>query len=196
MSSKALEEVLEKPEECSSFALIVAALVAYGEGRLEDSAFLFYAGQLRASFDKVCFPPRGQGGDNPFLAIGAMCAQYGGEINSAVMKKPKVYAKAIDRLEKWNPKAPKDYDPGYKFTIRKTEKEATEAEKVHRAEYIKGMKGVATLLNDKEYFAAFKVVQAYNLSPLDNHPTEEVQKARKTMVRIEKEKGIKGFGRL
>jgi hypothetical protein len=75
----------------------------------EDSAFLFYAGQLRARFDQKCFPAKGTGGDSPFLAYAALSQSLGSTINPAVMAEPKAFAKAIDRLKNWSPKAPKEY---------------------------------------------------------------------------------------
>jgi hypothetical protein len=50
-------------------------------------------------------------------------------------------------------------------------------------------------LNDAEYFAAFRVFQAYRLASDDKQrPTkDENEKATETMKRIEKDKGLKGF---
>lgn len=110
------------------------------------------------------------------------------------MAEPKVFEKVIARIKKWTPKAPKEYDPGYEFTERKSEKDAHEAAKPNRTEFIEYMSGISTLLNDATYFAAFRVIQAYNFSSEDKRPTKEAyDRATKTMKRIEKEKGIKGF---
>jgi hypothetical protein len=111
------------------------------------------------------------------------------------MAEPKVFAKAIERLKNWNPKAPKEYDPGYEFTERKSEKDANEAVKQNRTEFLSRLSGLSSLLNDAEYFTAFRVVQAYNKAMDDKRrPTnEEKEKATETMKRIEKDKGLKGF---
>jgi hypothetical protein len=191
---KALDTVLKAPEGYSPLILYFGAQVAFEEKRLEDSAFLFYAGQLRARFDKECFPAKGTGGSSPFLVYAAVSQQIGGSLNPAVMAEPKAFAKAIDRLKKFNPKAPKEYDPGYEFTERKSEKDAQEAAKAGREEFISGMSDLSSLLSDAEYFAAFRVVQAYNLVIDGKRPTqEEKEKATETMRRIEKDKGLKGF---
>jgi hypothetical protein len=56
------------------------------------------------------------------------------------------------------------------------------------------MGDLATLLDDAEYFAASKIVRAYNLARDDKRPTkEEYEKAVETMKRIEKSKGLKGI---
>ena len=79
---------------------------------------------------------------------------------------------------------------------RKAEEEAMEAAKPSRTKFIDGMSGVCTLLKDPEYFAAMKVLQAYNFSPRDKRPPKELyDKAQQTMRRIENEKGIEGISR-
>lgn len=191
---KALETVLKAPDEYSALILYVGAGVAFKEKRLEDSGFLFYAGQLRARFDQKCFPPKGTGGDSPFLAYAAFSQGLGSTINPAVMAEPKTFAKSMERLKKWSPKAPKEYDPGYEFTERLSEKDAHEAAKPNRTEFLSRMGDLSTLLNDAEYFAAFRVVQVYNLVGDDKRPTkQEKEQATETMKRIEKEKNLKGF---
>jgi hypothetical protein len=193
-SVNALEAVLEKPDEYSALILYVGSGVALTEKRLEDSAFLFYTGQLRARFDKQCFPPVGTGGNSPFVLYAALSQQFGSVINPAVMAEPKVFEKALARVKNWTPKASKEYDPGYEFTDRKSEKDAHEAIAPKRTEFIDRMSELSTLLNDPEYFAAFRVVQAFNLATDDERPTDEANdKATETMKRIEKDKGLKGF---
>src|SRR5438045_5150266 len=104
----ALETVLKTPEQCSTDVLYAGAGVAFKQKRLEDSAFLLYAGQLRARFDQKCFPPKETGGDSPFVAYAALSQGLGSTINPAVMAEPKTFAKVLERIEKWNPKAPNE----------------------------------------------------------------------------------------
>jgi hypothetical protein len=150
---------------------------------------------LRKRFDKECFPPKGTGGDSPFVAFAALSQQLGSIITPAAMAEPKVFAKAIERVKKWNPKVPKEYDPGYEFTERKSEKDAHEAVKPYRTEFLNRLGDISSLLNDAEYFAAFRVVQAYQLASDDKQRPikEENEKATETMKRIEKDKGLKGL---
>jgi len=191
---KALETVLKTPDQYSALVLYVGAGVAMKEKKLEDGAFLFYAGQLRARFDQKCFPAKGTGGDSPFLVYAALSQGLGSTINPAVMADPKTFAKVIARVEKWNPKAPKEYTPGYEFKERLSEKDAHEAAKPNREEFLRRMGDLSRLLSDAEYFAAFRIIQAYNLASDDEGPTKEQnEKATETMKRIEKDKGLKGF---
>ncbi len=190
---KALETVLKTPDEYPADILYAGAGAAFKEKRLEDSAFLFYAGQLRARFDQKCFPAKGTGGDSPFVLYAALSQSLGSTINPAVMTEPKAFAKAIDRLKKWNPKASKEYTPGCEFAERLSDKDAQEAAQPNRTEFLSRMGDMATLLNDTEYFAAFRVTQAYNMTRGDKRPPkEENDKATETMKRIEKDKNLKG----
>ena len=190
-SAKALEFVLKKPDEHSAVVLYSAALTALGAKRLEDSAFLYYTAQLRSRFDRACFPPKRESELALEASLNSMC---GGEINAAVMGEPKVFAKVYARVAKWTPKAPSGYRPPYEFVQRKSEKDSLEATKAKRKEYIDTMSGLSTLLNDAEYFAAFRVSQAYNVTRGEKRPTKETRdNAVETMKRIETDKGIKGI---
>lgn len=193
-SVEALETVLKAPEEYSALILYIAASEAFKKERLEDTGFLFYAGRLRARFDKECFPPKGTGGDSPFVLLSALSQQLGSAINPALMAKPLIFEKSIARVKAWTPKASPEYDPGYEFTMRKLEKDATEAVRANRNDFVDGMTGLAKLLNDADYFAAFRIVQAFNLGSDDIRPTEqESEKAKESMKQIEKDKKLKGI---
>ena len=186
--------MLKTPDEYSAMILYAAAGAAFADQRLEDSGFLFYAGQLRARFDQKCFPPTETGGDNPFVLYSAFSQGLGSTINPAVMAEPKAFSRAIDRLEKWSPKAPDDYTPGYEFKQRLSEKDGHEAARQNRTEFLSRMRDFSTLLNNPDYFAAFRVIQARNLLSDDKRPTkEDAENATKTMIRIESEKGLTGF---
>lgn len=192
---KGLEVVLNAPDIIPAYTLFLASRVALAENRLEDAAFLYYSAQLRARFDKECFPPKGTGGDSPFIGIGLMSSLIGASLNPNVMREPKVYARAVDRVKNWTPKAPKDYNPGYEFTERKDAELAREATRKGREEFLEKMTGTAVLLGDPEYYVAFRIGQSYKLNIGDMRPTkDEYDKAVKVMERIEKEKGIQGFG--
>jgi hypothetical protein len=187
---EALETVLKTPDKYSPAILFLGAGTAFDWNKLEDSAFLFYAGQLRVRFDEKCFPPKVTGAEPPLQAYDAVALGLGSTINPTVTAKPKTFAKVIKRLEKWNPKAPKEYTPGYEFKDRLSEKDAQEAAKPNRTEFFSVMGGLSKLLNDAEYSAAYDVSRTPNLVT-----KEEFEKAMETMKRIEKDKGIKGFFR-
>lgn len=190
----ALETVLSESDQYSAAVLFIGAKVAFDEDRLEDSGFLFYSAQLRYRFDLECFPPKETGGDSPFQFYAVLSSNVGLVISPAIMAEPAVFAKAIDRVKEWTPKATGDYDPGYDFTERKSEQEAAKAVDPKRTEFVNRMTDLAFLLSHVEYFAAFQIIQARNFSEDSSGPTvEEYDNAVAAMKEIEKAKGLKGF---
>ena len=164
----------------------------FADKLLEDSAFLFYAAQLRARFDEQCFPPKGDGGNSPLVLFAALSQTVGSGINPAIMDRPNLFEKVLERLKQWKPKASESYHPGYDFEARTTEPAAQEAAKENREEFFKHMTGYCTLLNIPEYFAANRIVRAYNIGTDGKRPSDETaDQAAGTIIRIEKEKGIK-----
>jgi hypothetical protein len=191
---ESLEQIIDQPDVYSATILFVGAKVAFQENRLEDSGFLYYAGQLRARFDRECFPPKGTGGNDPNQFYGVLSHNCGQSINPAVMSRPDVFAKVLDRVKKWQPKVPEEYEPDYEFVERRPIREAINKSKKNRNEFINWMSDLSTLLNDKEYFAAFRIIQQHNLGSDDSNPTdEEYEAATETIKRIEKEKKLKGI---
>ncbi len=209
----AVATVLKKPDAFSTVILYHAASRAFGEhyrlsqehrrGRrflvlsaiadkhLEDSAFLFYAAQLRARFDAKCFPPAGEGGNSPLVLFAALSQTIGSVINPAITDRPKLLEKALERVTKWSPKAPADYHPGYEFTERQTELAAQEAVKEDREDFLSHMTGFCTLLNIPEYLVAKRILRAYNQGTDGKRPSDETaDQATGTIIRLEKEKGI------
>ncbi|HUR56711.1 MAG TPA: hypothetical protein VM029_03320 [Opitutaceae bacterium] len=190
----ALEEVLQRSENLSAVVLYSAAGVALRVARVEDAGFLFYVARIRAQFDKHLFPPTGTGGNSPMVLFGALDHQYGSAINPALMAQPKDFANALARVKSWQPRVPADYNPGWDYTAKGGEKEALAAIQAGREQFLEGMNGMATLLQDPDYFAAFKAVQDYNLKRGTERPSQEsFQAAMQTMQRIEEAKGIKGI---
>src|SRR5262249_51667239 len=101
---------------------------------------------------------------------------------------------AVDKLKEWTPKAPKGYAPGYDFTDRLSEKDALEATKGYRTDYVRRLSDLSTLLENADYFAAFQVVQSYTSADDEKRPSkEEFEKASARMKTIEKDKGVKGL---
>ena len=192
--SDGLNAVLQQPDDRSAVVLLVGSAVAFNDQRLEDSAFLFYAGQLRLRFDERCFPPKETGGRNPIDSMREYSLELGAKINPAVMNEPQVFSKALARVARWKPRVPDAYSPGYEFDQRLTEEEARAAAEPNRAEFLHRMGDFATLLNDDEYFSASQVVKTLSVSGEDRLPTkEEYEAAFKTVTRFEKEKGLEGF---
>ncbi len=189
-----LKAVLEQPGDRSALVLLVASAIAFNSQRLEDSAFLFYCGQLRLQFDERCFPPNVINGTNPIHLMRGYATELGVKINPAVMHEPHIFSKALARVARWRPATPSGYQPGYEFDQRLTEEAVRVAAEPNRVEFLSRMGDMATLLNDEEYFSATQVVRNLCVASEDRLPTkEEYEAATKTLVRIEEEKGLECF---
>jgi hypothetical protein len=169
-SGPALERVLKASDEYSAAILYLAAFRAQEKNQLEDAIFLLYAAQLRAQFDTKCFRPKGEGPESPWVLYSALQQDVGAEINPKILSNTKIFAKAIERITAWNPKASKDYQPDYPFSARKTEQEAHAVAMPERIKSIDGLKRTYALLQNPEFFAALQIVQAYNLGAFANRP--------------------------
>jgi hypothetical protein len=188
--------IMAHAQEAPALPLFLSSVVALADDRLEDAAFLFYAGQMRTRYDLTRFPPKASGGDSPGVALGALSQQLGAEINPTIMREPASFAKVVARVETWAPAIPADYDPGWEYTAVQdvdAKRQFTE----NRAAFVKQFGGLSTLLNDPEYFAAFTAIQEYNFSPYEEQQNPERMKEKKAaeekMLAIETKKGIEGL---
>lgn len=194
---QAIDFVLAHPADTQAATLYVAAARSLELGRLEDAGFLYYAGQLRTRFDLKRFPPVGQGGDSPGVALGALSQQVGSVVNPAVMREPRVFKAVIDKVRALDLETPPGYDPGWEFAGTPAPAEARALSASVKQEYLKPAEGLVTLLNTPEYFDAWKVVQDANLAPFDGKPHPEraaaVEQATRRLRGLEERMGIEGL---
>jgi hypothetical protein len=193
-----MEYILEHSTEAPAVHLFVASAVAMSLNRFEDAAYLFYTAQMRSRYDLARFPPKGTGGDSPAVALGALQQQLGAELNPAIMREPAAFAKTVSRVQSYKPAVPAGYDPGWEYGAV-NEADAARQFAQHRDVFVKQMGGLSTLLNDKEYFAAFKTMQDFNFSTYEEQQKPARIQARNTaeakMREIEQKKGIEGLYR-
>lgn len=188
--------ILSHATEAPSMHLFIASMAALANDRLEDAAFLFYAGQLRARFDMARYPPKQSGSESPAVLLGALNQQIGGAVNPAIMREPKAMAAAVKRIEAFKPATPKGYDPGWPHATANAAAGAAQFAENH-ASFLRQIGGMSTLLSDPEYFAAFKTVQDFNFAPPDQTRDPKRVKAKTAaeakMKEIEMKKGIEGI---
>ena len=195
-SNRALNRVLKTPEEFSAGILCVSSSVALRLHRLEDAGFLFYAGQIRAEFDKALFPPIGRGGDNPLVALGVLRVQLGNRLSPALMAEPQLFARVSAKVKSWKPRVPPGFEPGWDYSRKGNLKQAEGAMADTRTEIVSQLGELSMLLQDATYFAAFKTAQDYNLKVAgeSSRPTKAAyDSACQAMEQVEKEKQIVGF---
>ncbi len=177
----------------SPMLLFFASQTAFSLNRLEDAAFLFYAAQLRASFDfsRYYIPGTPETGDTArYLSF--LRKTIGHNVNSAIMVQPKQFATVMDRLERWTVvPSPQAFYPefanakGFKTPAAKWPSMAATIKGRFMLEF--GRKQ-ARLLQDAQYFEAFKIVQGMNLGRIPDTPADRdrFQKANEEMVAAEK----------
>jgi hypothetical protein len=176
----------------SPMYLVMASNTALRMKRVEDAAFLFYAAQIRATFDfdryEISSRPDG---NNAATYLGFLVQTTGQGVNPAIQRQPKQFAAVIQRIEAWEV-IPSDKAFYPEFEEAKGFKVAREgwpalAQSI-KSEFLELFgRRYARLLNDPEYFKAFQVVQDANFSAKepDDATLKRVDAATKTMEKIE-----------
>lgn len=192
-----LNDVLLNDSYIDALGLMLTSGTAYQNGKKEDAAFLFYAGQIRFKSDMKNYTPKGKGGNSPAALLGAMSYQLGSVINPEIMREPVLYANVVKRLTNWDPQYSKDYSPGWEYESKPNKEDAYLSITKVKNERIEQMSDISLLLNDKEYFESFLVLQDYNMNMFkyidDQDMTLKKEKAEAKMESIEKSKKLNGF---
>lgn len=114
----AVDAVLASSENTNALKLFVASNAALGLGRVEDSAFLYYAAQLRRNYDFVVFPPASGSESDARGTVELFNQVIGMMVNPEIMRKPEAFERVVRRLEAWEMRVDSNYDPGWKYTRR------------------------------------------------------------------------------
>jgi len=188
-----LREISENSRYIDSATMFFVANTFLKLKDLETASFLFYAAQIRAAADLKLYVPIGKGGNSPGIALGAVKYQLGSVINPTIVKYPQAYANVVKRLDNWIPVYDTDYDPGWEYDGQPRIESAQEDIKLIKDKRLEPMRGISLLLNNKDYFEAFLIVQKQNKAlPQDVNETEK-NSATEIMKNIEDELGIDGF---
>jgi hypothetical protein len=155
----------------SPMYLFIASKTALTLNRVEDAGFLFYAAQLRTAFDFERYDvSRQPDGNNAATYLGFLRQTIGASVNPAIMREPAHFTAVMDRLDRWAlvPSRRAFYP---EFEEAKDFKTAPGTWAASAASIKEGFmrqfgRRQARLLNDPEYFEAFRFVQAMNLSEL------------------------------
>lgn len=168
--------------------LFTAAAQSYRHGKLEDATYLYYVAQLRLIHDRHMYPAKDSGGNNPFLAFGAIASVLGPEINGALSSQPKVQHAALLRVRDWVPAVRRTYSPGWEYTARQPEAAVLPAYRAHADTFMTSMMGYCTLMLDPVFFDAFHYFKKNCL--FGNADTVACDERRATMKRIAEAKGL------
>ncbi len=189
---KAVDYILVHADAMSALNLLAGASTAFQLDRMEDAAFLLYAGRIRTFCDMERFEPTQTGGDSPGVALGTLVENIREPVVKAVTLRPQEYAKAVKRIEAWNPKTPQGYDPGWPYKLKKTPDDLFAKTK---ADWLKDAKVLAELLQQPEYLEAMKTARAFNELPLEKQERDKAGAQRyaeavKVMQRLEKQHNV------
>jgi TonB family protein len=178
-----IDDFVADSSMASPMFLYFAANTAFRLGRIEDSAFLFYAAQLRRAvdFQRYNISPEPDG-NNAVTYLMFLNETTGMSINPAIMRQPAQFSSVIARLEKWEivPAAQAHYPEfaeakGFKLPAAQWPELARKTRQGFMEAFGKPM---VTLLSDKEYFEAFVFVQKVNLG--------EIKESKETLERYTK----------
>ena len=172
---RAVDAIVTDTSLVSPTYLFIASKTALTLNRVEDAGFLFYAAQLRTAFDFERYDaPRQPDGNNAATYLGFLRQTIGESVNPAIMREPARFTSAMNRLDRWELVPSRQaYYPEFAANRFKTAPETWAASAAALKDRFMTQFGrrQARLLNDPEYFAAFRVVQAVNLGELP--PTAE-----------------------
>ena len=163
--SRSIDAIVADSSLVSPTYLFIASKTALTLNRVEDAGFLFYAAQLRTAFDFERYDaPRQPDGNNAATYLGFLRQTIGESVNPAIMREPARFTAAMNRLDRWElvPSRQAFY-PEFASNRFKTAPEtwaASAATLKATGSWTRFGRRQARLLNDPEYFAAFRVVQA------------------------------------
>ena len=182
-----IDAIVQDASLVSPTYLFLASKTAFNLGRLGDAAFLFYAAQLRTKFDIDRYGLSTQSADSPTIYLGFLRQTIGESINPAVMREPATFAAVVKRLEQWEIVPSRDaYYPELNLTpkLKIPPEKWPETAAGIRKSFIDVFGRQAKLLNDREYFEAFRFVQAMNFGDVPSTP-ENRARFEKSMAAME-----------
>lgn len=185
--TRLIDAMVQDASLVSPTYLFLASKTAFTLGRLEDAAFLFYAAQLRAKFDIDRYGMSTQSADSPAIYLGFLRQTIGESVNPAVMREPATFAAVVKRLEQWEiVPSPQAFYPEFesKPKFKVPPEQWTSHAASLRTEFMSVFGRQSRLLNDREYFEAFRFVQAMNFGEVPS-TSENQARFAKSMAAME-----------
>jgi TonB family protein len=191
--SRLIDAIANDSSLLSPMYLFLASKTALNLNRLADAAFLYYAAQLRVAFDFERYDVASQpDGNNAATYLGFLRQTIGMSVNPAIMREPVLFSAVIDRIDRWEIVPARDaFYPefasakGFKIA---PEKWADTAATIKQGFLTQFGRRQARLLNDPEYFEAFRFVQTLNFGEVPDSPANRArfEKSLATMEAAEK----------
>jgi hypothetical protein len=103
---KTIEEVRKSSDKYPPPVFFSMSKILFEDGKKDDAAFCFYAGQLRTHYDaNRCADPSAR------EVLNLLTDEYGAEINKYMFKDLAKLEKLIAKVVEWDRKTPHNYDP-------------------------------------------------------------------------------------
>lgn len=138
-------------ENSNSMILNLQSSTSLSSGKLEEAGVSVLAAKARFQIDRKVFPPIETGGSAPGVLFAAFSSVNDQPIIEELAKEPEVFIKVIQRMEKWQPKFPYGYNPGWKFQKELGAEEKVKVVDEVRSEMLLGLSRQYSLLTNQKY---------------------------------------------
>ena len=162
--SEVVELVVSNMEHWNALILLFTVNVAIIEEQFKHAAILYHAGKIRAKIDLDHYKSVGKGGNSPATGLGALISMLSQRINShPAFSMPTAYQVIAASLKKWEPHYTSSYDPGWPYEQPPNFQKVQEDFDEFKNQRVQHFQGLATLLSNEEYAAAYSIVKTYNI---------------------------------
>lgn len=156
--------------------LYIAANTAFQIGDIKDAGFLFFAAQIRKSFDYKRYGLGDADGNNIQTYLGFLNQTVGDSVNPAILRQPQEFSQAIDMLDQWQAVPADDalYDQkDYGSPVIPKEGWPAVADQVKNDFMDNYGRKMQTFLNNPKNAEALFFVQDYNFGKIPHTPEND-----------------------
>ncbi len=156
--------------------LYIAANTAFQVGDIKNAGFLFFAAQIRKSFDYKRYGLGDADGNNIQTYLDFLNQTVGDSVNSAIMRQPQEFSQAIDMLDQWQVVPADDalYDQkDYGSPVISENQWPAVADQVKKDFMDNFGRKMQTFLNDPKNAEAMIFVQDYNFGKIPHTPDND-----------------------
>ncbi len=184
-------DLLKETQTSGAIFLMIGANAKLKEGKIDDSAFLYFTSLLRKEIDKELFPPTAKGSKNPLVMLGGMSFGLRYAIAPEIISRPEQLRRVIASLYVWEPDVGTGYTPDWEFKKRGDTEKALLKFKKNKSLLIGNLRKRDKLLSDTGYFEALQTIQEYHYGSANDRPSRlKAIFAFATMIELEKDKKI------
>src|SRR5271165_2367936 len=157
-SSRALDDsvrcadFVDRTAELNAQQLFQGIIPCVSETRAFDATLLQIEGQIRAMADMELLIPTTDGDKLKGAKLYGQLYSTGGAGDSKVYRDPSMTQKLFERIETWVPAFGADYDPGWHYRRRPSEKEYNDSITYQKSYRLAQLRWYATLVRNDGYY--------------------------------------------